>query len=302
MERIGLIGAGLMGTGIAKNLLKAGHSLLVHKRVIDESDQRIRELRKSGAELTAKPDQLFEEAELLLTCLPSSIEVEQILIGQGGLCGSSNPKVRTVVDFTTAKPSSSQKIEPELAKRGIGFLDAPMTGGPKQADEGALNLAIGGNRQTFERCEGIFKVIAKNIIYVGPSGSGNILKLANNFLGMLNRCSTSALCLLVEKMGVSRQKLHDFVSVSGGYSRGFESQVQSIAKGFPLSFALKLSLKDIRYVQETFASQNMEYGILNDLASLYQGAADAGYGDRDNGTIYEYMKQALSLQDSIQRG
>jgi len=124
------------------------------------------------------------------------------------------------------------------------------------------------------------KGIAKNIILAGGPGSGNTLKLANNFFGMLNRTSTSAICALLEKMDVPRQKLYDFVSVSGGYSRGFEGQMQSMNKGFPLSFALKLALKDMRYAQEPFSSQDMEYGILNDLATLYQEAADAGFGDR----------------------
>jgi 3-hydroxyisobutyrate dehydrogenase-like beta-hydroxyacid dehydrogenase len=204
--------------------------------------------------------------------------------------------VKTVVDFTTAKPSSTISIESKLKKRGIGFIDAPMTGGPKQADEGELNLAVGGDKSTFSKCQEIFKIIAKNIIYLGPSGSGNTAKLANNFLGMLNRCTTSALSLLVEKMGVPREKLYDFVSVSGGYSRGFEAQMRSIENNFPLTFALKLSLKDMRYVQELFSSRDMEYGVLNELTALYQGAADAGYGEEDNGAIHEYLRTNLSRE------
>ncbi len=293
MDKIGLIGAGLMGKGIAKNLLQSGWSLLIHKRMIDEADRVIKDLRSWGAEITSDLHKIFGEVEVLLTCLPSSIEVEEILLGKTGLVSSPNVKVKTVIDFTTAKPSSSRTVDTKLKEKGITFMDSPMTGGPQQADQGKLHLAIGGDEQSFKKNGPLFQTIAKDIIYVGPTGSGNIIKLVNNFLGLINRCNTSAVCHLVEKMGISRQKLYDFINVSGGYSRGFESQMKSIDKNFPLSFALKLSLKDMRYAKELFESQKMEYTILSELTSLFQEAADAGYADEDAGTIYKYLKQKL---------
>jgi 3-hydroxyisobutyrate dehydrogenase len=295
MDKIGLIGAGLMGKGIAKNLLQSGRSLLVHKRVIDEADRVIKDLRSWGAEITSSLQKIFGEVEVLLTCLPSSIEVEEILLGRRGLFSSPNVKVKTVIDFTTAKPSSSRTVEAALKEKGIGFMDSPMTGGPQQADQGELHLAVGGNEESFKEYEPLFKIIAKDIIYAGSTGSGNVLKLANNFLGLTNRCNTAAVCHLVEKMGIPRKKLYEFISVSGGYSRGFESQMKSIENNFPLSFALKLSLKDMRYAQELFDSQKMEYTILNELTSLFQEAADAGYADEDAATIYRYLKQRLAV-------
>jgi len=218
MDKLGLIGAGLMGKGIARNLLQSGYPLLIHKRVIDEADRVIKDLRSWGAEITSDLHKIFGEVEVLLTCLPSSIEVEEILLGKTGLVSSPNVRVKTVIDFTTAKPSSSRTVDTRLKEKGITFMDSPMTGGPQQADSGDLHLAIGGDEQSFKKNEPLFQTIATDIIYVGPTGFGDIIKLVNNFLGLINRCNTSAVCHLVEKICVMRRSSSSLRRWSTPYS------------------------------------------------------------------------------------
>jgi len=295
METVGLIGAGLMGRGIAKNILEAGYQMVVHKRRIDESDPHVGRLRSLGAEITGDLGRVFRAARVLATCLPTSVEVEQVLIGPHGLSGTEGAAVRTVLDFTTARPDSTRKIHGILAERGIDLLDTPMTGGPPQAEAGELSLAVGGDEQVAARADALMRSVAKNVVYAGPAGAGNALKLMNNFFGILDRCVTAAACVLAEKADIPLQKLLDFVSVSGGYSRGFESEIRAVMEGdFELSFALELSLKDLRYMRELFASQGLELSVLNELAGLFERAADSGYAKRDVKAIYEYLKGAMN--------
>ena len=291
MQRIGLIGAGRMGRGIAKNLRAAGYPLLIFKRSLADLDKRLEELREGGAELTDDLQEVFGYAEVLMTCLPSSVEVEEVMLGPKGLIHAEGASVHTVVDFTTARPASTRRIEARMKTRGIVFIDSPMTGGPVQAEAAELHVAVGGDRNVFDGLQGLFGTLAKDIIYAGPPGSGNCLKLFNNFLGLLHRGATSFLCHLAEKMDIPREKLYEFVSVSGGYSRAFETQMKWIMDDeHPLRFALALGLKDMRYTQEVAAAEGEKLAILDDWIDWLARAADAGYADKDVGSVYLHLK------------
>ena len=291
-KSIGLIGAGLMGRGIAENLRKAGYPLIIHKRNMSDLDERLVTLRDEGAELTEDLGELFGNVDILMTCLPSSVEVEEVIVGPKGLMSHNDTPVRTVIDFTTAKPSSTRQIVPQLAERGIVFLDSPMTGGPVQAQAGELHIAVGGDKTAFDGLQDVLGSIAQDIVYAGPPGSGDCLKLFNNFLGLLHRGVTSFLCHLAEKMDIPKEKLYDFVSVSGGYSRGFDSQMKWIMGGeFPLRFALSLGLKDMRYTQEVAAELGENLPILDDWVDWLEKADEAGFGDKDVGSVYLHLKE-----------
>ena len=291
METLGMIGAGRMGKGIVKNLLRAGYPFIVHTRDADPKNPGVAELMHWGAVITGKVEELFEKADILMTCLPTSREVEDIYISGKGILIFGNTPVKIAVDFTTAKPDSTKKINEKLKKVGITFLDAPMTGGPQQADEAKLSLAVGGEKSVFLQMKPLFEKIAANIIYAGETGSGNVLKIVNNFMGILNRCTTSAVCLLVEKQKIPLSVLADFIRVSGGYSRGFDAQCQYIAADEKKAdFALALALKDLRYAKELFSGNRVSFEILDELVSLFTLADESGLGRKDMGAIVEYLK------------
>lgn len=295
-QTIGLIGAGRMGRGLAGSLLRAGYPLWIHRRRQPSEDPVGRELGSLGARLTSRMADLFTNAEVLLTCLPSSTEVEEVLVGAQGLLSCPDSTVRTVLDFTTARPESTRGLGERLAGRGIVLLDTPMAGGPQQAAEATLNLAVGGEEERFRQMRPVLQAVAKNIFYAGPSGSGNVLKLLNNFLGLLNRATTSAVSLVAERSGIDPATLLDFVRVSGGNSRAFEAQMALILTGnFPSRFALKLGLKDLRYNRELFDAQGLPFPILKDLEAVYSGAAEAGLSDEDVGAVYRFLDRSNPL-------
>ncbi len=293
MQRVGLVGAGLMGSGIAKNLLAAGYPLAVHKRNPAALDEKGRALRDAGARVTGDLADVFRSCELLLLCLPSSIEVEEVMLGPAGLAASRGATVRQVVDFSTARPASTRAIREKLAARGIGFLDAPMTGGPAQADQGALNLAVGCRAEEARDLAPLLAKIAKNVVYAGAPGAGNVAKLLNNFLSILDRSAASCVSLLARDNGLDLATVKEFISVSGGYSRGFQTEIESIiADRFPLGFALELALKDLRYASELAAASGRSFALLADLQALLAAATEAGYGKKDLNAVYQYLAAA----------
>ena len=293
MKSTGLVGAGLMGRGIAKNLLKAGYPLVVHKRNPASLDEKTRELRDSGARITGDLADLFRSCELLLLCLPSSIEVEDVMLGPSGLAASRDRTVKQVVDFSTARPASTRAIRDKLAALGIGFVDAPMTGGPPHAERGELNLAVGATAAEARDLAPLFAKIAKNVVYAGSAGAGNVAKLLNNFLSILDRSAASCVSLLAQDNGVDLAVIKEFISVSGGYSRGFQTEIEAImADRFPLGFALELALKDLRYASELAGSSGRSFALLGELQALLTDATAAGYGKKDLNTVYQHLAAA----------
>jgi 3-hydroxyisobutyrate dehydrogenase len=293
MQRVGLVGAGLMGRGIAGNLLAAGYPLVVHKRNPAALEERARALRDAGARITGDLAEVFRSCELLLLCLPSSIEVEEVTLGPAGLAASRGRTVKQVVDFSTARPASTRAIREKLAAQGMGFIDAPMTGGPAQADQGALNLAVGCRAEEARELAPLFAKIAKNVVYAGAPGAGNVAKLLNNFLSILDRTATSCVSLLAQDNGLDLATVKEFISVSGGYSRGFQTEIESILAGrFPLAFALEIALKDLRYASELAAAGGRSFTLLADLQALLAAAAEAGYGKKDLNAVHQYLAAA----------
>ncbi len=293
MEQIGFIGAGMMGSGIACRLSAAGYPVTAHKRHIREDDPLVRKLRNHPIEITEDLSAVFAKAEVLFTCLPDSPTMEQVLL-EGMLTVPENKlNVRAVIDFTTAHPESSRKIAHALGERGITFLDAPMTGGPMNADEGTIRLAVGGERELFDRFSSLFSAIADPFYYAGPVGSGNIVKLINNYLAIMNTCASAAVFTLIEESPIDKESFYQFISRSGGNSWGFQNLMGSIRSGeFPLSFALGLAHKDLRYMRDLFDEAG-GFPLFSGTIDTMSRAVSDGYGSKDLREVFFSVKQHL---------
>jgi 3-hydroxyisobutyrate dehydrogenase-like beta-hydroxyacid dehydrogenase len=198
-----------------------------------------------------------------------------------------------VLDFTTAFPESSRSIATTLGSVGIDFIDTPMTGGPRQADEGKIKLVVGGRQEVVERYRGLLEKVSERVVHVGESGSGNAVKLANNFLSILNRASGAAVAILLAKMDIPLDKVHEFISVSGGNSNGFQSVMRNILQDdYSVNFALELAYKDLRYGQQLF-KQIGGFPIMDAVVDEYRRADEAGYGKRDVGAIFLSLSERL---------
>ncbi|MFA7671401.1 MAG: NAD(P)-dependent oxidoreductase [Sphaerochaetaceae bacterium] len=292
MQKIGIIGSGAMGKGLAKNLYLGGYGVTAFKRVIKEEDPIIKYLRENKIEITDNLDLLFKQSDIIITCLPDSPTVESILVGEKGLFNIKESSVKLVIDFSTALPSSTKMIAKKLKEKNIEMLEAPMTGGPVEADKGVIRVAVGGERELFEKYKPLFEKISSLIVYGGNTGSGHTIKLLNNFLASLNIIGSSGVLILAEKLKIEQDALASFVTNSGGNSWGFNTVLTKVRDNdFKRNyFALKLAAKDMRYNKEVFEELG-EFPLLDELQAVMSEALERGFGDGDVTEIFLALKE-----------
>lgn len=291
-KRIGYVGPGRMGSGIVKNLLKNKIKVTIYAH---RPELNLNEFTKMGALVTDSLSKLAAENDTIMLTLPSSKEVEQVILGENGLSDYLKSG-SVVIDFSTSHPSSTRMIAARLSERKIEMLDAPMTGGPAQAEKGELNIMVGGSRKVYEEYLDIFRFIAKNIFYVGGSGSGHVVKLINNFLGQVNNAAISEILPLAVKSGVDLDTLYNVVLVSGGNSRLFEGGVPNIYKrNFAISFKLKFVQKDLKYICELGREQNVPLPIANSALEVFDIAMAYGLGEENFNSLVRMWEDIVKV-------
>jgi len=292
-ENIGFLGPGLMGRGIAKNLLGKGYKVMIlaHREGMD-----LKDLVQAGAAVTKSLTELGEKNGTIKLCVPSSKEVEAAILGTGGLLRSLR-EGSVVINLSTSLPASTRMLAARLRERKIEMLDAPMTGTPVHANAGELNLMIGGDKAVYEKCLPIFRAIAKNIFYVGITGHGNIVKLINNFLGQLSNAGIAEVLPLAAKAGVDLKALYDVVRVSGGNSRVFEGSVPAICRrDFPVTFHLKLAHKDMSYMSAVGREYNLPLPMVNSLLNVLDLAKASGLGDENTSALVKLWERVANVE------
>ncbi|MGI6467324.1 MAG: NAD(P)-dependent oxidoreductase [Sphaerochaetaceae bacterium] len=294
MKKIGVIGAGAMGKGLAKNLSLNGNDVTAYKRKIDPEDEVIKYLKENNVKITDDLNKIFSESEVLVTCVSDSPTMEKLFIQKGGFVDIKESKVEVVIDFTTALPESTQKIAKVLLEKGVEMLDSPMTGGPNQADQGKVRLAIGGKKEIFEKYKNLLENVSAFMIYAGEIGSAHTIKLFNNFLAALSLTASSGVVALAEKLDVDLEAMHAYINGGGGRSWGFDTLMNKIFSGNYKDnyFALKLAFKDVGYNKEVFKELG-SFAILETLFNTMQEAMDEGYGDEDLSSMYFSLKEKM---------
>lgn len=280
--RIGFIGLGLMGSGIARRLAAVGYPTVVYD-VADDARQALAGVARVAESVT----DLARRSDIVMLSLPGSPEVEGVVADllEHGVRGL------TVIDLSTSYPASSIKLHGQVASAGGDFLDASLSGGPRNAVEGTLNVMAGGDKDVFDRALPILRSFAKNAFYCGGPGSGNTVKLAGNYLSILYVALYAEILPLVEKTGVDPQVVLDVVGVSGANCPIFQLFAPKIARrAYDPSFRTNLAVKDLSYAQRLFEDADMTSRMLEAGLSLYQAAADAGLGDRDASEIAEVVR------------
>jgi 3-hydroxyisobutyrate dehydrogenase len=260
MKTIGMIGIGLMGHGIASNIIKHGYPMVLLEH---PGNQPLDKLVAAGAKTVDNTALVAKQADIVILCVTGSPQVEDVLYKPAGLLESIRPGT-VVIDCSTAIPSSTVRIAAAVEKAGGRFLDAPMTRTPKEAAEGRLNLIVGGDRALFEDCRPLLQCYAENIAYAGPVGSGHTLKLLHNYvsLGFAAVLSEAAAC--AKQSGIDVNVLVDILAKGAGegvvlnrFRPYFESGDDS---GF--RFFISNALKDMGY----YTTMAGELGAVHDAA------------------------------------
>jgi len=241
---IGFIGLGLMGGNMVENLQKRGFEVIV----MDLNEDAVAKVIERGnAKEASSPKELAEGSDIVQLCLTTSAVVEKIVYGDDGiLAGIKSGSV--LIDFGTSIPASTKKIGADLAKKGVGMIDAPLGRTPAHAKDGLLNIMAAGDKATFDKYEGMLKEQGENVFYLGELGAGHTTKLINNFMGMTTVTAMSQAFAAAELAGVDRQQLYDIMS-SGPSNSPFMKFCKNYAVDgvSDLGFSINNANKDLGY-------------------------------------------------------
>jgi 3-hydroxyisobutyrate dehydrogenase-like beta-hydroxyacid dehydrogenase len=245
--RIGFIGIGLMGHGMAKNLVTKGFPLTVRAH---RNRTPLEDLVASGAVEVSTNADVARASDVVILCVTGAPQVEEIVLGKDGIGSVARPGL-VVVDTSTSEPSMTAHLRDVLALSGVRFVDAPLSRTPVEAAAGRLNIMVGADDATFAELRPVFERFCENIIHAGPPGHGHALKLMNNFIAQAICTATAEACAAAAKSGVSLQKLYDVVSAGGASSPLFRSMLgPMLENGGDLAgvrFELDNARKDMRY-------------------------------------------------------
>jgi len=241
--RIAFLGLGDIGVLMASHLARDPFDLVVWNRTAAKAKDFAREHKSRVADT---PAEAVKDAQVVITCLPSSVEVEAVLHGKKGMLESLK-KGAVLIDCTSGDPPTSRSIAAELGARGVGFIDAPVSGGTTAAKAGTLTVMWGGEQAVFERVRPVIEAFGKKIVHAGPVGSGDALKAVNNALLAVHILSAAEGLAVLVKAGVDPNVALEVINASSGRSNSSENLIPQrvLTRAFPRTFRLALLEKDI---------------------------------------------------------
>ena len=276
MKSIGMIGIGMMGHGIASNLVKHGHTLSV---LAHEGNQPIDDLLRQGVHTFATAKELAAHSDVVILCVTGTPQVEAVLMGDDGVLKGLRSNT-IVIDCSTAMPASTEKIAHAVVAQGGLFMDAPMTRTPKEAAEGRLNLLVGADAELFDLCRPILACFAENMVHVGPVGSGHRMKLLHNYvsLGSVALLAEAAACAQVG--GVNAQTFVDVLAMGGGWGAALERLKPFLLNhdNTGLRFTVANALKDLTYYNDMAQHMQADHAVASAIQATLKAAFDDGQG------------------------
>ena len=296
--RIGFIGIGMMGHGMAKNLLAKGFPLTLR---VNRNRERAADLLAAGAVEAMSNADVAAHADVVILCVTGSPQVEEIVFGAQGLLEAARPGLM-VIDTSTAEPQSTARIREALAAKGTTFIDAPLARTPKEAEEGRLNAMVGASDDDFAAARPVLAAFCENIFHVGPPGAGHTLKLVNNFMALTIAASIGEAFAVAAKAGVRLDKLFEVVSQGALNSNIFQMIAGGAIQGdlTRMKFSIANAAKDLRYYTHLAESLPVPSQIGEAVHQSYLQAVALGLGERLLPSMIE-AQELLTRQDIIRR-
>jgi 2-hydroxy-3-oxopropionate reductase len=292
MAKIGFVGLGIMGKPMARNLMKAGHSLAVY----DIRPEPVKELTGEGARAAASAREAAAGAEVTITMVPDSPDSERAILGPGGVLEGAG-KGSVIIDMSSINPLVSQRIAREVQQKGVEFLDAPVSGGEPGAIQGTLAIMVGGKQQVFDRCTDILKVMGKSVVRVGDVGAGNVTKLANQIIVAANISALSEALVLATKAGLDPRLV--FQAIRGGLagSNVMEAKAPMILAGnFKPGFRIRLHQKDLHNAILAGKDLGVPLPVTALVQQMLTSLMTAGRGDYDHSGIVTFLEDLAKVQ------
>ena len=275
-QRIGFIGAGLMGHGMAKNIVEKGYQLTV---LAHRNRAPIEDLLARGATEAKSPAAIARACDVLILCVPSSAEVEECVFADDGILAGAHDGL-IVIDCTTAEPTSTERVAKALAAKNVRFADAPLTRSPKDAEAGRLNSLVGADDATLAAIRPVLETFCENVFHIGPVGSGHTLKLINNFLSQGVAALVAEAVTTATKAGIDLKTLFEVVSAGGANSAVFQRFMPWVlGEENRMVFKLKNGQKDVRYYTHLAEAVGSTAFLGEAVHQIYTLAAAQGEGE-----------------------
>jgi 2-hydroxy-3-oxopropionate reductase len=292
MLKVGYIGLGLMGKSIARNILKAGFPLVVHNR----SRAAVNELVAEGATAANSAAEVAGQVDVVFTNLPDSPDVEQVVLGPGGIFETARPGL-VYVDNSTIKPATARLLAAKLAEKGVLALDAPVSGGDIGAKNGSLTIMVGGEASALELVRPIFMAMGKTVTHVGAAGAGQVAKAANQIMVAAQMVAMGELLVFSQKAGVDPQKVVE--AIKGGAAQCWTLDVKPprlFAGNRGPGFKAYMQAKDLNIVLETAREYGVPLPGTAENAQLFNAMLQMGMGELDNSAVVGVLELLAGIK------
>lgn len=284
--RIGMIGLGIMGKPMAKNLLKAGYDLTVTNR----NKATAEELVALGAKATSNIE-IGAQCDLVLTMLPNSPQVKAVMLGENGVAAHMKPGT-VFIDMSSIDPMASKELAQELAKKGIEMLDAPVSGGEPKAVDGTLSFMVGGKKNVFERCKPILEAMGSSVTLCGDVGAGNTTKLANQIIVACNIQALAEALTLAKMAGVDLELVYQAIRGGLAGSAVMDAKAPMMAAGDDKpGFKIDLHIKDLKNALDCAHSTGAPMPMTAAVQEIFQWLHNNGCGLDDHSSVIKYYKK-----------
>ena len=276
---------------MARNLLKAGYPLVVHSR----SRGPVDEIAKAGAKVGTSPRDVASQSEVLITMLPNSPDVEQVVLGRDGVIEGARPGL-VLLDMSTISPLVSQKIGAALSEKSVKMLDAPVSGGEKGAVDGVLSIMVGGDKAVFDKALPIFQAMGKTITHLGPLGAGGFTKLANQIIVAVNLTALGEALTLAKKAGLDRELT--LTALAGGLAGSKcldQKKPNYLADTYNPGFKIDLHYKDLGLIMESARALGVPLPATAAVQELFSALRVKGRGGLDHSGVITLLEDLAGL-------
>ncbi len=290
--KIGFIGLGIMGKPMAKNLMKAGYSLIVY----DINKEPVKELMSLGAEGGSSPKDVAERTDIIITMLPDSPQVKEVIIGENGVLEGAR-RGAIIIDMSSIAPAVSKEIAIKAEEKGIEFLDAPVSGGEPKAIDGTLAIMVGGKKEVLDRCYDILNKMGSSITLCGEAGAGNITKLANQIIVALNIAAMSEALVLGTKAGVDPEIIYKAIRGGLAGSTVLDAKVPKVlARDFSPGFKIDFHIKDLKNAISTAHEVGVPLPLTSQIMEILQALKVDGKGLSDHSAVIQFYEELAKVE------
>lgn len=291
--KLGFIGLGAMGMPMAKRLISTPHAIYVYDVVSDA----VEKLAGLGAQVCSSPFEIGKEAEIILLSLPNSAIVSSVVLGEDGvLAGAASGAA--IIDLSSVDPETTRRLAAEAAKKGVDYMDAPVSGGVSGAEAGTLTIMLGAKETSVARATLVLAYLGKKISHVGNVGAGDAVKIVNNLLLGANMAALAEALVLGKKLGLGAETMNEIIGKGSGKSYVLDAKMQNfIMKGnFKPGFAVDLQHKDLGLAVDAAQKMKMPLPMTSQAIQLFETARAKGYGNEDMSSVIKVWEELMGAE------